>query len=930
MENFTFRHVGPTPGDFHNMVEELGFSSISDLIDKTIPQSIRLGRELDIEEGTTELEALNSLRDKLARNKILTSMLGQGYHDCVTPPVLLRNLFENPGWYTSYTPYQPEISQGRLELLFQFQTLVSELAGLPVANASLLDEGTAIAEAIGMAHRHHRGKRNRIVIANSLHPQSIDVARTRAAMMGMEISFGEVDDETAAVIIQWPDTFGEIEDPAKWVEMARAHDALMVVAADPMALVMLEAPGKWGADIVVGSMQRYGVPMGNGGPHAAYMAVTEKLTRIIPGRLVGESIDTNGNTAYRLALQTREQHIRREKATSNICTAQALLANMAVAFAIWHGAKGLLQIAREINARCDQLAASLEKAGFEIVNSNWFDTLTIRTKHRAKRFRRAARDKGILIRQIDDDLLSIAVDETTIEQDLIDLCAAFDAELHPMPDKPHLEPSQRGKEFLTQEVFHKNRSETAFMRYLRELVNKDLALDRSMIPLGSCTMKLNAAAEMIPVSWPEIANIHPFAPEDTRMGYNLMIDDLDRWLSEITGFARVSFQPNAGSQGEFAGLIAIRRYLDAQGENNRRICLIPASAHGTNPASAHMAGMDVVVVAGDENGNVDIDDLKAKAEKHKDELAALMITYPSTHGVFEESIVGICSIIHDNGGQVYLDGANLNAMVGLARPGDIGADVCHMNLHKTFCIPHGGGGPGVGPIGVAEHLIPYLPGHVAEGGDHAVAAAPNGSASILPISWMYIRMLGAKGLREASETAILNANYLALKLSANYDILYRGSNGFVAHECIIDTRPFKDSANVSVDDIAKRLMDYGFHAPTMSWPVAGTLMIEPTESEPREELDRFVEAMASIRGEIRQIETGKLDGQDNPLHNAPHTAAVLLTEEWKHPYSRLVAADPAGRGMVSKYWPPVGRVDNVHGDRNLVCTCPPIEMLAAE
>ena len=924
---FTARHVGPDSRQTREMLAFLGLPSLETLVAKTVPAAIRLGRELDIPQGISEHAALAMLAAKFEGVPQAKSLIGQGYHGTLTPPVILRNLFENPGWYTSYTPYQPEISQGRLEMLFNFQTLVTELAGLPVANASLLDEATAVAEAAGIAQRHHRDQRRRIVVANAMHPQTLDVLKTRGGPLGMTVDCGEADASTAAVIVQMPDTLGEIPDLGPLASQAKAAGALVIVVADPLALTLMKSPGSQGADICVGSIQRFGVPMGNGGPHAAYMAVSAALTRLIPGRLVGESVDAAGRAAYRLALQTREQHIRREKATSNICTAQALLANMAAAYAIWHGPEGLVAIATRINAMAARLHASLAAAGLKPANARFFDTVTVDTGENAQAILAKAREAGLLIRHVEGGTVSVAFDETCTDDDFERLCAAFGAAPVPPVQAP-LASSARGRDFLTQEAFHAHRSETAMMRLLRKLMDKDLALDRAMIPLGSCTMKLNAAAEMMPVSWPQIANVHPFAPQEYRKGYDLMIDDLDRWLSEITGFARVSLQPNAGSQGEYAGLLAIRRYHESRGDAHRNICLIPSSAHGTNPASAHMAGMDVVVVGCDANGNVDIADLKAKAAQHGEHIAALMITYPSTHGVFEEEIIDICRIVHDHGGQVYLDGANLNALVGLARPGDFGADVCHMNLHKTFCIPHGGGGPGVGPIGVAAHLVPFLPGHVFEGTGHAVAAAPEGSASILPITWMYIRMMGAKGLKEATQMAILNANYIAKKLEPHFPVLYHGRHGFVAHECILDTRGVKESAEVSVEDIAKRLIDYGFHAPTMSWPVAGTLMIEPTESEPKEELDRFIDAMIAIRGEIAKVEKGEWPRDKNPLKLAPHTADALMAADWPHAWSRNDAADPAGAGFAAKYWPPVARVDNVHGDRNLVCACPPVSQYA--
>ena len=927
MTAFSQRHIGPRETEIRDMLKAIGVPSLDALIARTVPATIRLGRELAIPQGVGEYEALAELKSRLYGVTRARPLIGQGYHGTLVPPVVARNLFEIPAWYTSYTPYQPEISQGRLEMLFNFQTLVSELTGLPVANASLLDEATAVAEAAALAMRHFRQKRTKISLANALHPQCLDVLKTRGELIGMRIGTDPADGETAAIILQLPDTFGEIPDPAPVVAAAKAAGALVIFSCDPMALLLMQAPGKMGADLCVGSMQRFGVPMGNGGPHAAYMAVSQELTRLMPGRLVGQSVDAAGKPAYRLALQTREQHIRREKATSNICTAQALLANMAAAYAIWHGPQGLIAIASDIHDKAERLAQAISAAGLALANARRFDTVAVRAKGNAQTWREKAEAAGFLIRVHDADTVSFAIDETVSESELSALARVFGATLNPAP-RPAAGKVARDNTLLSQEVFHRHRSETAMMRYLRSLADKDLSLDRAMIPLGSCTMKLNAAAEMMPVSWPELADIHPFSPARYLAGYAGMIDDLDRWLSEITGFAKVSLQPNAGSQGEFAGLLAIRRYHDSRGQNGRDICLIPTSAHGTNPASAHMAGMEVVAVACNGDGNVDLADLERKASQYKDRLAALMITYPSTHGVFEEKIRDICDIVHAHGGQVYLDGANLNALVGLARPGDIGADVCHMNLHKTFCIPHGGGGPGVGPIGVAAHLVAFLPGHVADGGDHAVAGAPQGSASILPITWMYIRMMGAAGLKRASEMAILNANYIACKLASEFPVLYKGTNGFVAHECILDTRAFKESAGVSVEDIAKRLIDYGFHAPTMSWPVAGTLMVEPTESEPKEELDRFIAAMKSIRAEIDRVASGEWPQDDNPLKKAPHSAEALTAAAWQHPYSRELAVDPAGRGLDSKYWPPVARVDNVYGDRNLVCACPPMEAYA--
>jgi len=921
---FSARHIGPSASGTRTMLAALGVPSLETLISQAVPKSIRLERALALPLPASEAEALGELSATMAKNTVLKSFIGAGYHGVVVPPVIQRNLFENPAWYTAYTPYQAEISQGRLELLFHFQTLVTELTGLPVASASLLDEATAVAEAVGIAVRHHRDKRSKIALAGTPHPQTLDVLHTRAEPLGIEIDGETIDDNTAALVVSWPDTFGVYGDHKRAIDKAREAGALVVFVADPLALTITDSPAKLGADIAVGSMQRFGVPMGFGGPHAAYCAVSEKLTRLMPGRLVGQSIDTMGRAGYRLALQTREQHIRRDKATSNICTAQALLANMAAAYALWHGPEGLQGIASRINALASRLAEGLRAAGLAVEGERRFDTVTVAAKGKAKEIAAAAEKTGRLLRVLDADRVGVTFDEASTEADVEAIAALFSAKAAAssaasMPGKP------RGPEFMTQPVFRENRSETEMMRFLRRLADKDLALDRTMIPLGSCTMKLNAAAEMMPVSWPSIANLHPFAPKAHSAGLREMIDELEDWLAEITGFDAVSLQPNAGSQGEFSGLLAIRGYHRAQGQGHRDVCLIPSSAHGTNPASAAMAGMKVVVVRCTEDGNIDVDDLKARAAEHTADLAALMFTYPSTHGVYEEGAKDICAVIHEHGGQVYFDGANLNALVGLARPGDIGADVCHMNLHKTFCIPHGGGGPGVGPIGVKTHLAPYLPGHVAEGTAHAVAAAPFGSASILPITWMYIRMMGADGLKLATETAILSANYIAHQLEPYFPVLYKGRGGRVAHECILDTRVLKQSAGIGVEDIAKRLIDYGFHAPTMSFPVAGTLMVEPTESESKRELDRFCEAMIAIAGEAAKVEKGEWPADDNPLVNAPHTTAETLADDWAHPYSRLVAAYPAGDAdTAAKYWPPVSRIDNVAGDRNLICSCPPL------
>ncbi|WP_341760217.1 aminomethyl-transferring glycine dehydrogenase [Candidatus Endowatersipora endosymbiont of Watersipora subatra] len=925
---FLDRHIGPKSLEQSVMLNALNVTSLEALISQTIPESIRFKGSLNIPHGISEEEALAEIESKLRKNLVAKAMIGQGYHGTHVPPVIRRNLFENPGWYTAYTPYQPEISQGRLEMLFHFQTLISELTGLPVANASLLDEATAVSEAASLAFRYYRGNRSRVVVANSIHSQTLSVLKTRSETAEYSVDHGTIDDNVAAVVLQMPDTFGSLDDPSEIVSQAQSVGSLVIVSADPLSLVLLQSPGNWGADICVGSMQRFGVPMGNGGPHPAYFATTDILTRLIPGRIIGQSIDSHGRVAYRLALQTREQHIRREKATSNICTSQALLANMVSAYAIWHGPSGLKEIANRVHRMASRFASSLKEEGIKIPR-HFFDVVTFSVPGRSKEFAKVAEMDGILLRVIDQDTISVAFDETIKEGDLHCLCRIFNLRISKISEDKLL--SHRSSEkFLTQKIFHSYRSETEMMRFLRTLMDKDLALDRTMIPLGSCTMKLNSAVEMMPISWDVTANIHPFSPENHRIGYQEMIHDLDIWLSEITGFSKISFQPNAGSQGEYAGLLAIRSYHRSLGEVNRDICLIPSSAHGTNPASARMAGYDVVVIKCRKNGNIDMDDLRDKAVYHSERLAALMITYPSTHGVFESSIKVICSIIHENGGQVYLDGANLNAMIGLARPADLGSDVCHMNLHKTFCIPHGGGGPGVGPIGVAKHLLPFLPSNGAEGnlserGSYAVSANFEGSASILSISWMYIRMLGAEGLKRASEVALLNANYIAQKLSNHYPVLFRGDYGRCAHECIIDVRVLKSLAGVTVDHVAKRLIDYGFHAPTMSWPVSGTLMVEPTESEPLLELDRFIHAMIAIADEARRVADGEWPQDDNPICNAPHTSEDLMVDNWHHPYPRSLAAYPNGVRSDKKYWPPVSCVDNLYGDRNLVCTCIPIE-----
>ena len=941
-DSFADRHIGPRPGEIDDMLKTLGLATLDDLTVKTVPPSILKPGGYEAP-PMSEAQALARLRAMADRNVIAKTMIGMGYSGCITPPVILRNVLENPGWYTAYTPYQAEISQGRMEALMNYQQTIIDLTGMELANASLLDEGTAAAEAMTLMRRVGKAKGQTLFVDAACHPQTIAVIETRAAPLGIPVTVGDpftdlsgLGDDIYGLVLQYPATDGSVRDFRALTEQAHDAGALVTVAADLLSLVLLTPPGEWGADIVVGSAQRFGVPMGFGGPHAAFMAAKDAFKRTLPGRLIGVSIDSRGKPAYRMALQTREQHIRREKATSNICTAQVLLANIAGMYAVYHGPEGLKRIATNVQRLTAALAAGLKSAGVPLANETFFDTLTadLGDKGKADMVIAAARAKAINLRDFGDGRVGMALDETTDEADVQDVLAAFgvvDAKID--LDAPGGIPQAlaRATGFLDHPVFHGHRSETGMMRYLRKLEGKDLALNRAMIPLGSCTMKLNAAAEMIPITWPEFGQIHPFAPADQVQGYKEMIDDLERMLCEITGFDAVSLQPNAGSQGEYAGLLVIRAYHLARGDHARDVCLIPSSAHGTNPASAVMAGMKVVVVACDDHGNVDVADLKAKAEAHKDALAALMVTYPSTHGVFEEAIEEICDVIHTAGGQVYMDGANLQAMVGLCRPGTFGPDVAHMNLHKTFCIPHGGGGPGVGPIGIKKHLAPYLPGNPvvpAAGGAEtvgAVSAAPWGSASILPISWAYIAMMGGEGLMRATQVAILNANYVAKRLAGYYDCLYTGKQGFVAHECIIDTRPLKDGFGVTVDDIAKRLIDYGFHAPTMSWPVAGTLMVEPTESEPKEELDRFVEAMIAIAEEAKKVGAGDWPADDNPLVNAPHTVDSVTADAWGHAYSREQAAFPVPGLYHGKYWSPVGRVDNVYGDRHVVCTCPPLE-----
>jgi glycine dehydrogenase len=948
-ESFVPRHVGPDENDVAEMVKTLGFSSLDALIDATVPQKIRLREGLSLPRGMTELEVLTYFRALAAKNQVFRSFIGMGYSDCVTPPVIQRNIIEDPGWYTAYTPYQAEIAQGRLEALLTFQTMVIDLTGVEIANASLLDEATAAAEAMTMSYAL-KGKPGKEVflVASECHPQTIDVVKTRAGVRGIEVRVASYADfkigpDVFGALVQYPATDGAVIDYTNTVEEVHAADALLTVAADLLSLVLLTPPGEWGADIVVGNTQRFGVPLGYGGPHAAYFATKDEFKRFLPGRIIGVSRDADGKPAMRMALQTREQHIRREKATSNVCTAQVLLAVVASMYAVYHGPQGLTRIARRVHGFAAALSEGLRKLGFTIVNDDYFDTIRVAMgKHNVHAIIEEARNRRINLRVMDDRSIVVALDETVGNDDITNLLAAFNGgkdpdfgieDLASGTDARYDERFNRTTQFLTHPVFNKHHAETEMLRYMTRLRSRDLSLEHSMIPLGSCTMKLNATAEMMPITWPGFAKIHPFAPLDQTDGYRQLFDELESALADITGFAAVSLQPNAGSQGEFAGLIVIDAYDNSRNEGHRNVCLIPQSAHGTNPASAVMAGMQVVVVKTDSRGNIDLADLKAKAEEHGLHLAALMVTYPSTHGVFEESIVEICDIVHKYGGQVYMDGANMNAMVGLCRPADIGADVCHLNLHKTFCIPHGGGGPGMGPIGVAKHLVPFLPGHpvVRLDGRHevgAVSAAPWGSASILPISYAYIKLMGAEGLEYATKIAILNANYIAKRLEPHFPVLYKGTNGTVAHECIIDTRVVKQSSGIDVEDIAKRLMDYGFHAPTVSFPVAGTLMVEPTESETKEELDRFCEAMISIREEIREIEAGTADRQDNVLKNSPHPIGRVTASAWTHPYTRERAAFPAPWTLEFKFWPAVARVESAYGDRNLICSCLPTDAYA--
>ncbi len=944
---FRDRHIGISSADIGKMLEVIGFNSLESFIADAVPADIRQRQPLELGRGLSEAEMLAKVRLLASANKVLTSMIGQGYYDTFTPPVIQRNILENPAWYTAYTPYQSEISQGRLEALLNFQTMVADLTGLPIANASLLDEATAAAEAMSMARRICQAERNTFFVDDDCHPQTVAVIRTRAEPLGWQIVVGnpetDLDPQTVfGAIVQYPGSSGEIRDFRKLIADLRAAGAVSVMAADPLALTLLVSPGELGADIAIGSTQRFGVPLGFGGPHAAYIATAKSHERLLPGRLVGVTVDRDGKQAIRLALQTREQHIRREKATSNICTAQVLLAIVASMYAVYHGPEGLRQIAQAVAEQAAVLALGLKKLGRKLAHAEFFDTVAVESAGDHDRILQRARDLGINLRRFSwrgAIFIGISCDEATTTATIENIWQAFKSNDKDIPISYAALAEEAGaaipaslarrSEFLTRPVFHRYRSETEMLRYLRRLSDLDLALDRTMIPLGSCTMKLNAATEMMPLTWPEFSRIHPYVPVDQVAGYQWLVEDLEKKLCAITGYDAFSFQPNSGAQGEYAGLLAIRAYHRSRGDAQRNVCLIPTSAHGTNPASAQMAGMKVVAVKCDAHGNVDLPDLEAKAAQHASDLAAVMITYPSTHGVFETAIRRMCEIVHEKGGQVYLDGANLNAQVGLARPGDYGSDVSHINLHKTFCIPHGGGGPGMGPIGVKEHLVPFLPGDPntppLQQPSGAVSAARFGSASILTISWIYMELMGGKGLTAATEAAILNANYIAKRLEKHYPLLFKEAGRLVAHECILDIRPFKATAGISVEDIAKRLIDYGFHAPTMSFPVSGTLMIEPTESESLAELDRFCDAMIAIRAEIRDIEEGRLDRHDNPLVNAPHTIGELAADEWRHSYSRKVAAFPLPSLQHGKYWSPVSRVDNVYGDRNLVCSCPPMD-----
>jgi glycine dehydrogenase len=945
---FIARHIGISEADEAHMLSVIGEASRRALIDSIVPRSIARSVGMQLPPAITEAAALAELKSLAQHNQLLKSFIGQGYYGTHTPGVILRNILENPAWYTAYTPYQAEISQGRMEALVNFQTMVTDLTGMAIANASMLDEATAAAEAMTLAMRTVKSKSKVFVVSRACHPQTIEVIQTRAKPLGIEVLVppsadawaAALNGEHFAALAQYPNSTGLVEDLTVYAARSHAQSAAFIVAADLLALTLLKAPGEMGADIVVGTTQRFGMPMGAGGPHAAYMACRDEYKRSLPGRLVGVSVDVHGNPAYRLALQTREQHIRREKATSNICTAQVLPAVVASMYAVYHGPQGLKRIAQRVAAYTAVLARGLQGMGYTLRKETAFDTIWVLAKDATASLMQRARDAGMNLRQACDQSITMSIDETTTREDIAALWRVFATSGQTLPSfdafEKGIEPLipaelRRTSEFMTHPVFNSHHSETGMLRYIRSLSDKDLALDRSMIPLGSCTMKLNATSEMIPITWPEFANVHPFAPADQLQGYKALDEQLRAWLCQATGYAGISLQPNAGSQGEYAGLLAIQGYHASRGDSHRNICLIPSSAHGTNPASAQMVGMTVVVTKCDENGNVDMADLKAKCEQHSANLAAAMITYPSTHGVFETTVKELCALVHQHGGRVYVDGANMNALVGVAAPGEFGGDVSHLNLHKTFCIPHGGGGPGVGPVCVVEDLVPFLPGHATggvKGGVGAVSAAPLGNAAVLPISWMYIRMMGADGLKHATEAAILSANYISKRLTDHYPTLYASANGHVAHECILDLRQLKETSGVMAEDVAKRLMDYGFHAPTLSFPVVNTLMVEPTESETLEELDRFIDAMIAIRHEIRLIEAGTWPQDDNPLKNAPHTAASVLKSEWAHPYPRETAVAASGRAVNTKFWPSVGRVDNVYGDRNLFCSCVPISELA--
>ena len=942
-KEFIYRHIGPTEAEQEIMLKEVGYNSLEDLMKNTVPEKILLKDELKIDEPLSENDALKKLKTISKQNKIFRNFIGMGYYNSFTPNVILRNILENPGWYTSYTPYQPEVAQGRLEMLLNFQQLIIDLTGMDIANASLLDEATAAAEAVGLSQRLDKNNSKKIFISSSCNPQTIDLIKTRTEPFGLELIIGNeksdlqnISENIVCGVLSYPGTLGDIQDPSESISQIHKKNGKAILVCDLLALTRLKTPAELGADIAVGSAQRFGIPMGYGGPHAAFFATKEEFKRSMPGRIIGVSVDRHGKKAYRLSLQTREQHIRRDKATSNICTAQALLAIISAAFAMYHGPKGLLKIANRTSSLAKLFADGIKKTGFKILSDHFFDTVTIVTKNKTKEIYQKAQSEGINLRKVDENNLSVAFDEAKKLNDVNILLKIFgSSQIFKQDAEISLEnlPKNllRTSKYLTHPVFNKYHSETEMLRYLKKLEDCDIALNRSMIALGSCTMKLNAAAELIPITWKEFSLPHPFVPTEQMKGYKILFDDLINDLKEITGFDAVSLQPNSGAQGEYAGLMTIRKFHKSNNQANRNICLIPNSAHGTNPASAQMSGMKVVVVNCDEDGNVDIEDLKNKTDKYAKDLAALMVTYPSTHGVFEEKIIEICEIIHKAGGQVYMDGANLNALVGVAKPGKFGPDVCHINLHKTFCIPHGGGGPGMGPIACGKHLAEFLPTHdvIRESGPKngmgAVSAAPWGSSSILPISWMYIKMMGAEGLKKASQISILNANYISKKLSKDFKVLYTGKNGNVAHECIIDIRPIKASSGISEEDLAKRLIDFGYHAPTMSWPVAGTIMIEPTESENLEEIDKFCNALIKIKKEIDLVETGKFDKEDNPLKNAPHTYLELAANEWNHKYTREEAAFPNEYVRHNKYWAPVARVDNVYGDRNLVCSCPSMD-----